>query len=77
VFAQINADLTGKVRQRQGRAPEPSACVIDIQSAKTSTNVSIESQGVDASELNVGRKRAIATDTLGLCPFTGLWWVVV
>ncbi|MFE2584895.1 IS5 family transposase [Streptomyces sp. NPDC059378] len=66
VFAQLNGLLRELVRRRQGRNAEPSACVIDAQSVKTSTSVPATSQGIDAGKKIVGRKRSIVTDTLGL-----------
>ncbi|WP_328414360.1 IS5 family transposase [Micromonospora sp. NBC_00389] len=66
LFAQLNYDLTGLARAKAGRATQPSACVIDTQSVKTSTNAPLASQGIDAGKKIVGRKRGIVTDTLGL-----------
>ncbi|WP_274565057.1 IS5 family transposase [Streptomyces spiramyceticus] len=66
VFAQLNGLLRELVRQQEGRRADPSACVIDAQSVKTSTNVPAVSQGIDAGKRIVGRKRSIVTDTLGL-----------
>ncbi|MFQ6199160.1 IS5 family transposase [Streptomyces sp. NPDC000405] len=66
VFAQLNSLLRELVRQKEGRNASPSACVIDAQSVKTSTSVPATSQGTDAGKKIVGRKRSIATDTLGL-----------
>ncbi|WP_328663222.1 IS5 family transposase [Streptomyces sp. NBC_00328] len=66
VFAQLNGLLRELVRQQEGKSPEPSACVIDAQSVKTSTSVPAASQGIDAGKKIVGRKRSIITDTLGL-----------
>ncbi|MFF0747488.1 IS5 family transposase [Streptomyces sp. NPDC004111] len=66
VFTQLNYDLTGLARVKEGRKPEPTASVIDTQSVKTSTNVPVTSQGTDAAKKIVGRKRGILTDTLGL-----------
>ncbi|MGW9175602.1 IS5 family transposase [Streptomyces decoyicus] len=66
VFAQLNGLLRELVRQQEGKSPEPSACVIDAQSVKTSTSVPAKSQGIDAGKKIVGRKRSIVTDTLGL-----------
>lgn len=40
--------------------------MIDTQSVKTSTNPPTTTQGIDAAKLIAGRKRSIATDTLGL-----------
>lgn len=53
-------------RRKEGRNADPSACVIDAQSVKTSTSVLAASQGTDAGKKIVGRKRSIVTDTLGL-----------
>jgi transposase len=66
ILAQLNYDLTGLARAKEGRKPEPTASVIDTQSVKTSTNVHLTSQGTDAEKKIVGRKRGIITDTLGL-----------
>lgn len=38
IFAQINYDLTGLARVKEGRKPEPTASVVDTQSVRTSTN---------------------------------------
>ncbi|MDX2939542.1 IS5 family transposase [Streptomyces ipomoeae] len=66
IFAQLNSILRELVRRSEGRNAEPSACVIDAQSVKTSTSVPAASQGTDAGKRIVGRKRSIVTDTLGL-----------
>lgn len=66
IFERLGIDLTSTARAKEGRKPEPSACVIDSQSVKTSTNVPLGTQGVDAGKKIVGRKRGILTDTLGL-----------
>jgi transposase len=66
IFAQLNYELTGLARVKDGRTAEPTACVMDTQSVKTSTNVPLTSQGTDAAKKIVGRKRGIVTDTLGI-----------
>lgn len=66
VFAQLNGLLRRLLREKEGRDAEPSACVIDAQSVKTSGSVHASSQGVDAGKKIVGRKRSIVTDTIGL-----------
>ncbi|MEY9963342.1 transposase [Streptacidiphilus sp. MAP12-16] len=66
IFVQLNYDLTGLARVKEGRKPEPTASVIDTQSVKTSTNVPLNSQGTDAAKKIVGRKRGVLTDTIGL-----------
>ncbi|MER6114663.1 IS5 family transposase [Streptomyces sp. NPDC001743] len=66
VFDQLNSLLRRQVRRQEGREEEPTACVIDSQSIKTSTNVPASEQGIDAGKKIVGRKRSIVIDTVGL-----------
>ncbi|MGW1675253.1 IS5 family transposase [Streptomyces sp. NPDC002324] len=63
-FTQLNYDLTGLARVKEGLKPEPTASVIDTQSVKTSTNVPVTSQGTDAAKKIVGRKRGILAVTV-------------
>lgn len=42
VFAQLNSLLRPMLRQKEGRDTEPSACVIDAQSVKTSTRCRLQ-----------------------------------
>jgi transposase len=64
--AQIHDFLRSKIREALGRDAQPSAAVLDAQSVKTSCNVRESEQGIDAAKKIKGRKRHIATDTLGL-----------
>ncbi|WP_066362486.1 IS5 family transposase [Herbidospora mongoliensis] len=66
VFIQLGGLLRRMVRTAEDCTPDPSACLIDAQSVKTSTDVPAGSQGIDAAKKIVGRKRHIVTDTLGL-----------
>ncbi|MER5808271.1 IS5 family transposase [Streptomyces sp. NPDC002033] len=66
VFDQLNGLLRRLVREAAGREAEPSACVLDAQSVKTSANVPAAGQGIDAGKKIAGRKRHIGVDTLGL-----------
>jgi transposase len=66
VFAHLNGLLRELLHQKEGRSAEPSACVIDAQSVKTSTSVPATSQGTDAGMKFAGRKRSIVIDTIGL-----------
>lgn len=59
----VNEALRQQERERQGRKPEPSAGIIDSQSAKT-TEAGGE-RGYDAGKRINGRKRHIITDTIG------------
>jgi transposase len=64
--ARIHDLLRSRVREALGRDAEPSAAVLDAQSVQTSCNVRGSEQGIDAAKKIKGRKRHIATDTLGL-----------
>ncbi|MGP4112711.1 IS5 family transposase [Streptomyces sp. 4N509B] len=66
VFTQLTGLLRSLLRRQEGKRADPSACVIDAQSVKTSTSVPAAGQGIDAAKRIVGRKRSIVTDTLGL-----------
>ncbi len=58
--------LRRKVRGQAGRAPGPTAAIIDARVVKTSSNVPEATQGYDAGKRTKGRKQHIAADTLGL-----------
>jgi len=62
----IHEELRRRVRRAAGRGEDPSAAILDAQSIRTSGNVPESSQGIDAAKKIKGRKRHIATDTLGL-----------
>ena len=62
-WPRINALLVARWRMLEGRDPEPSAVVIDSQSARTTESGG--PRGFDAAKKVKGRKRHIATDTSG------------
>src|ERR1700721_713805 len=62
----IHDELRRAVRVAAGRREQPSAASVDAQSLRTSGNVAESSQGTGAGKKIKGRKRHIATDTLGL-----------
>jgi len=62
----IHDELRRRVRTAAGRSGQPSAAILDAQSIRTSGNVPESSQGTGAGKKIKGRKRHIATDTLGL-----------
>ncbi|MBL1102628.1 IS5 family transposase [Streptomyces coffeae] len=66
VFGQLNGLLRRLVRKAEGRDAEPTACVLDAQSIKTSANVPTAGQGIDAGKKIAGRKRHLGVDALGL-----------
>jgi transposase len=53
-------------RRRQGRAPEPSAGIIDAQSVDGSETCPSSTRGFDGGKLRDGRKRHVLTDSGGL-----------
>jgi putative transposase len=64
-FERLNAALRERLRVRLGRNPQPSAGVVDSQSAKT-TGVGGEARGYDGGKKVRGRKRHLLVDTEGL-----------
>ncbi|MCE2575275.1 IS5 family transposase [Komagataeibacter sp. FNDCR2] len=65
-WRKIHYDLYSMVRKAAGRDEQPSLLVIDSQSVKTGKCASAETRGYDGGKRVKGRKRFIATDSLGL-----------
>lgn len=66
LIAEFHDRLRGKVRESEGRAPEPTAAIIDSQSVKAAASVPAASRGFDGGKKINGRKRHVIVDTLGL-----------
>ncbi len=62
----MHDELRRQCRIAAGRAPEPTAAIIDSQSVKAAETVGKPSRGYDAGKKINGRKRHIAVDTIGL-----------
>jgi len=63
-WTRIHDVLRDRVRAAEGRDPQPSAAVLDSQSAKSSEGG--EEIGYDAGKRVRGRKRHLLVDTIGL-----------
>jgi putative transposase len=63
-WEQLNTALRERERVRQGRHPQPSGCIMDSQSVKTTSVGGI--RGYDGGKKLSGRKRHALVDTLGL-----------
>ena len=64
LWEQIHSVLRERLRKLGGRNAQPSACIIDSQSVKTTERGGIH--GYDGAKKIGGRKRHILVDTLGL-----------
>ncbi|WP_245697094.1 transposase [Streptomyces phaeochromogenes] len=58
LVTELHERLREAVRRSQGRAPEPSAAVVDSQSVKADATVALDSRGFDA-----GKKSTVASGT--------------
>lgn len=63
---QIHDLLRMQVRERAGRAEDPSAVVLDSQSVRAAAGVPKATIGLDAGKKTPGRKRGLAVDGMGL-----------
>ncbi|QKV97195.1 IS5 family transposase [Streptomyces sp. NA02950] len=66
LIGEFHDRLRAAMREAQGRDTEPTAGVIDSQSAKGTSTVEAATSGYDSGKKIKGRKRHIMVDTLGL-----------
>jgi transposase len=66
VWQRVHDALRDLVRVRAGRGPLPTAAIIDSQTVRGADTVPSAAAGYDAGKKTKGRKRHIATHTLGL-----------
>ncbi|WP_051573156.1 IS5/IS1182 family transposase [Streptomyces sp. PRh5] len=64
--ARINDALRMMVREKAGRAADPSLVVLDSQSVCAAAGVSKATTGLDAAKKTPGRRRGLAVDVIGL-----------
>jgi putative transposase len=64
IIEVILEEVVFRIRESVNKSPEPTVCIVDSQSAKT-TAVGGFAIGYDAGKKVKGRKRHIVTDTLG------------
>ncbi|MGW7529278.1 transposase [Streptomyces sp. NPDC054783] len=66
LLERVRDALRVKVRHADGRAPEPSAGLVDSQAVRAADTAPKSTSGFDAGKKIKDRKRFIVTDTLGL-----------
>ncbi|MGX4695266.1 transposase [Streptomyces sp. JNUCC 63] len=66
LIGEFHDRLRAATREAEGRDAEPTAGVIDSQSAKGTSTVTAATSGYDGGKKIKGRKRHIVVDTLGL-----------
>ncbi|WP_207386986.1 IS5 family transposase [Frankia sp. Cppng1_Ct_nod] len=66
VWPRVHDALRDLVRVYAGRQPLPTAAIVDSQTVRAAETVPSSTAGYDAGKKTKGRKRHIATDTLGL-----------
>ncbi|MGW7387116.1 IS5 family transposase [Streptomyces sp. NPDC054794] len=58
--------LRDRVRQKEGRSPDPTAAIVDSQSVRAAANIPRSTSGWDGGKKVGGRKRHLVVDCLGL-----------
>ncbi|MFJ3762640.1 IS5 family transposase [Streptomyces sp. NPDC090080] len=65
-LAELHDRLRDRIRQKEGRAQNPTAAIVDSQSVRAAANIPRQTSGWDGGEKVGGRKRHLMADCLGL-----------
>ncbi len=66
LLTELHDRLRDRVRQKEGRAVDPSAGIVDSQSLRAGANIPRSTSGWDGGKKVAGRKRHLVVDCLGL-----------
>ncbi|MER5466779.1 IS5 family transposase [Streptomyces sp. NPDC002668] len=64
--AELHDRLRDRVREKEGRLPDPTAAIVDSQSVRAAANIPCSMSGWDGGKNVGGRKRHLVVDCLGL-----------
>ncbi|MFE1050488.1 IS5 family transposase [Streptomyces olivaceus] len=66
LLAELHDRLRDKIRQKEGRPPDPTAAIVDSQSVRAAANIPRSTSGWNGGKKVGGRKRHLVVDCLGL-----------
>jgi transposase len=66
LLAELHDRLRDRVREKEGRLPDPTAANMDSQSVRAAVNIPRSTSGWDGGKKVGGRKRHLVVDCLGL-----------
>ncbi|MFD4949709.1 IS5 family transposase [Streptomyces sp. NPDC058409] len=66
LLAEFHDRLRDRVREKEGRAVDPTAAIVDSQLLRAAANIPKQTSGWDGGKKVAGRKRHLAVDCLGL-----------
>ncbi|MFF5030296.1 transposase [Streptomyces collinus] len=66
LIAELHDRLRDRVREKEGRLPDPTAAIVDSQSVRAAANIPRSASGWDGGNKVGGRKRHLVVDCLGL-----------
>ncbi|WP_167459161.1 MULTISPECIES: transposase [Streptomyces] len=66
LLAELHDRLCDRVREKAGRAVDPTAAIVDSQSVRAAANIPRSTSGRDGGTKVGGRKRHLVVDCLGL-----------